>query len=83
MKLIFYILIFALITSFVDTIDDACARISNEYRISNKNPNFSAKYSDVKACFESFPYNKELAEKSNLINTCVCIFLYIYIRTVY
>ena len=41
---------------------DAYARISEGYKRSNKNPNFNAKYSDVKACFESFPYDKELAE---------------------
>ncbi|RIA95850.1 hypothetical protein C1645_733729 [Glomus cerebriforme] len=65
MKLIFYILIFTLITSLVDANNnDACARISHEYKRSDKNPNFSAKYSDVKECFESFPYNKELAEKT-------------------
>jgi hypothetical protein len=64
MKLALYVLVFTLIISFVDAYDDdACARISSEYKRSNKNSNFSAKYSDVKSCLESFPYNKKLAER--------------------
>ncbi|RIA97563.1 hypothetical protein C1645_853239 [Glomus cerebriforme] len=67
MKIIFYILIFALITFFVipcnaNDDDDACARLKNDFKRA-KDPNkFSSKYSDVKECFESFPYDKKLAE---------------------
>ena len=42
--------------------DDACARISAEYKKSNQDPEFSANYSDLKACFESFPYDRNIAE---------------------
>jgi hypothetical protein len=63
---IFYILIFALIAFLVipcNAIDDACGRIANDFDRSSKDPNFSVKHSDVQACFESFPYDKKLAEK--------------------
>lgn len=66
MRLIFYILIPSLIASFVvtcDANDDPCARIINEFKQSNKDPEFSSKYSDVIACYESFPYERKLAEK--------------------
>ncbi len=73
MKLFFYTLIFALISLFVESSvvsrdtknDDACARISIEFKKSNEDPEFSAKYSDLKACFESFPYDREIAESVN------------------
>jgi hypothetical protein len=58
---IFYILIFALIAFLVipcNAIDDACGRIANDFDRSSKDPNFS-----VKHCFESFLYDKKLAEK--------------------
>ncbi|CAI2166621.1 18900_t:CDS:10 [Funneliformis geosporum] len=48
------------------TNDDACARITIEYKYSKSNPEFSAKYSDVKACLESFPYDKEIAESKTI-----------------
>ncbi|CAG8701128.1 7973_t:CDS:2, partial [Funneliformis caledonium] len=46
--------------------DDACARIITEYQKSNKDPEFSAKYSDVKACLETFPYDREIAESKTI-----------------
>lgn len=69
MKLIFnilYILIFALIIVVpCDANDDvdACGRMANDFKRSSKDPNISVKHSDVQACFESFPYDKKLAEK--------------------
>ncbi|GBC06525.1 hypothetical protein RclHR1_00690015 [Rhizophagus clarus] len=63
----FYILIFALIALLVipcDSADDACARLANDYKQSNGDPNFSLKHSDVQACFESFPYDKNLAKNT-------------------
>jgi len=74
MKIFFYTTIFAtLIASFVKSSvvsrdDDACERISIEYKRSNEDPAFSAKYSDLKACFESFPYDREIAESVKLID---------------
>ncbi|CAG8733355.1 12632_t:CDS:1, partial [Funneliformis caledonium] len=58
MKLLLHILIFVLIAlSSANSLDtkneDACARIAIEYQKSNKDPEFSANYSDVKACLES------------------------------
>ncbi|GBB96302.1 hypothetical protein RclHR1_02720017 [Rhizophagus clarus] len=64
---IFHILIFALIVILVipcDANDDECGRMANDFKRSNEDPNFGVKYSDVKACFESFPYDKKLAEKT-------------------
>ncbi|CAG8741298.1 16187_t:CDS:2, partial [Funneliformis caledonium] len=69
MKSFIFTLIFVLITSpsgfSRDTNnDDACARISTGYEQSNRDPEFSANYSDVKACFEAFPYDREIAENT-------------------
>ena len=69
MRIIFYILISSLIATFVviscsaKDDDDPCARIANEFKQSNEDPEFSSKYSDVIACFESFPYERKLAER--------------------
>ena len=91
MKFFFYTLIFAVTTLlFAESSviprktkdDDACARIYNEYKKSNDDPEFSAKYSDLKECFESFPYDKEMAERVSYaqifypaIGTYDCFFL--------
>ena len=48
--------------------DDPCARIANEFKQSNEDLKFSSKYSDVIACYESFPYERRLAEKVNEVN---------------
>ncbi|CAI2189274.1 12222_t:CDS:2, partial [Funneliformis geosporum] len=67
MKPFIFTLIFVLITSpsvFSRTNDDACARIIIGYEKSNRDPEFSANYSDVKECFEEFPYDREIAENT-------------------
>ncbi|CAG8488838.1 16718_t:CDS:2 [Funneliformis caledonium] len=43
-------------------VQSTLARVAIEYQKSNKNPEFSTKYSDVKACLESFPYDEEVAK---------------------
>ncbi|PKY55913.1 hypothetical protein RhiirA4_548981, partial [Rhizophagus irregularis] len=60
---ILHILIFALIAFLLDPCDandDACGILANGLKRSN----ISVKHSDVQACFESFPYDKNLAEKT-------------------
>ncbi|CAB4488424.1 unnamed protein product [Rhizophagus irregularis] len=64
---ILYILIFAIIAFLLDPCDandDACGRLANDIKRSNKDSNISVKHSDVQACFESFPYDKNLAQKT-------------------
>ncbi|PKY32303.1 hypothetical protein RhiirB3_532000 [Rhizophagus irregularis] len=64
---ILYILIFAIIAFLLDPCDandDACGRLANDIKRSNKDSYFSVKHSDVQACFESFPYDKNLAQKT-------------------
>ncbi|CAI2164814.1 18490_t:CDS:2 [Funneliformis geosporum] len=70
-KIMKLFLIFVLVISLVESTliprqtenGDACARISVDYKKSKGDPSFSAKYSDVKECLDSIPYNRELAEK--------------------
>ncbi|RGB35328.1 hypothetical protein C1646_814836 [Rhizophagus diaphanus] len=60
-------LTFALIVFLLDPCDannDACGILANDIQRSNKDSNISVKHSDVQACFESFPYDKNLAEKT-------------------
>ncbi|CAB4397423.1 unnamed protein product [Rhizophagus irregularis] len=60
---ILHILIFTLIAFLLDSCDandDACGILANGLKRSN----ISVKHSDVQACFESFPYDKNLAEKT-------------------
>ncbi|CAG8781058.1 6907_t:CDS:2, partial [Racocetra persica] len=44
-----------------DHISDGCARIHNEF-ITKQTTNFS--YADVKDCYESHPFDKDLASKT-------------------
>jgi hypothetical protein len=88
MKLNFYILIFSLIATFfviscnAKDDDDPCARIVKEFKLSEGDPEFSSKYSDVIACFESFPYERKLAERvinfilKTIINTINTFFIF-------
>ena len=42
---------------------DPCARIVDEFKKYNEVPEFSSKYSDVIECYESFPFERKLAER--------------------